>query len=738
LLRQHFIPAGCDLYFLGVQEAASEKIFVHVESLLSLEGVRRVRLEEECARSFQIEGDAGHDVPDKSSKSSDLEKRESRAPRVDGRGDGSLLSHKFTGLAVFVSERLRKRGFRVISTGSRGLDRFSSKGAAGVSVAIANGAGTAVTLAFLSSHLEAGDKSEARKQQYRDLSEKISGLLCAPGLEMTTQFHHVVWVGDMNYRCVEADGGPLMKPDAVLKALECGEVRKLYDDHDGLNVARKAEDVFYRYREAEPFPDFLPTYKLYEDREVANPTKQGWARQHFCTRYKEPFYKGGHVKDRTPGFCDRILFHSQVDRYPYLEPETVEAPLEVLHEQTDGGGFARTPLRTRLHNYQAVSGGAGFSSSDHAPVFATFRLRLLGGTAAHSQESLPRFFSQQTVSSSRSELPGRVASSASQQAMNSARSEMPGCLASTTSFLSELQPVEASSFEQSAVSPSLDRIQSPRVPLTEAESPLAMVFGEGPIAICISGLRMCWGNSSSDSMCPVGAEVNFPAPWEAESDPSGAPTVDVLPSSGWGWQGAANGDFSSSGSLRSTLAPSIAQEEASTKDALPELVLAWRGAGGAAALSHLHLVVRVLLPNHLGVECSRARGDDREAQLVSQATFALAQLLPSAIEQSGEIRARSPRYWSEGDSEASENEDLNAFVDLDRPMQKDDVIADLCEPLIRQGMPEHILKNGERQHCKLACKFRIKGVKPAELAKRMQLTQCKLLGAEPTMRRQKR
>merc|ERR1719253_1197233 len=117
-------------------------------------------------------------------------------------------------------------------------------------------------MAFLSSHLEAGDKSEVRKAQYREISEKVSAQICTPGLEVTTQFHHVVWVGDMNYRCLEAVGGPLMKPESVLSRLERGEARKLFDEHDGLNIARRSQDVFYRFREPEPFPDFFPTYKL--------------------------------------------------------------------------------------------------------------------------------------------------------------------------------------------------------------------------------------------------------------------------------------------------------------------------------------------------------------------------------------------------------------------------------------------------------------------------------------------
>ena len=71
--------------------------------------------------------------------------------------------------------------------------------------------------------------------------------------------------------------------------------------------------------------DFWPTYKKYENRDKT-PTDYNdpkWPWKLYRVLYKEPIYKGGHVKTRVPGWCDRVLFYPRVSRsiVSTLEPE---------------------------------------------------------------------------------------------------------------------------------------------------------------------------------------------------------------------------------------------------------------------------------------------------------------------------------------------------------------------------------------------------------------------------------
>lgn len=75
------------------------------------------------------------------------------------------------------------------------------------------------------------------------------------------------------------------------------------------------------------------------------------------TMYKEPWYKGGNVRPRVPGWCDRILYHSLRDLDTLLTPEKVSV---------DG---------KLAHNYDAVNDV--LRCSDHSPIHAKFLLRTM-------------------------------------------------------------------------------------------------------------------------------------------------------------------------------------------------------------------------------------------------------------------------------------------------------------------------------------------------------------------------
>lgn len=76
------------------------------------------------------------------------------------------------------------------------------------------------------------------------------------------------------------------------------------------------------------------------------------------TQFKEPFYKGGRVRERVPSWTDRIQYHSLADRSGELLPELLDP----------------SAPETSAHNYHAVNDG--LDTSDHSPVFATFTLQV--------------------------------------------------------------------------------------------------------------------------------------------------------------------------------------------------------------------------------------------------------------------------------------------------------------------------------------------------------------------------
>lgn len=81
------------------------------------------------------------------------------------------------------------------------------------------------------------------------------------------------------------------------------------------------------------------------------------------------------MKERTPGYCDRILYRSLPDTVDDLVPESVPADLALAALPDSLKRANTTILSPTLHNYRAVNDGEGMSISDHSPVFGTFLLR---------------------------------------------------------------------------------------------------------------------------------------------------------------------------------------------------------------------------------------------------------------------------------------------------------------------------------------------------------------------------
>merc|ERR1712157_371349 len=97
--------------------------------------------------------------------------------------------------------------------------------------------------------------------------------------------------------------------------------------------------------------DFYPTYKKFESREPIDMNQPNWPELTYRVQHKQPFYKGGSIKERVPSWCDRILTYTHQDTLSKLIPHSI-------HD---------------YHNYRSINTGVGMDISDHSPVTCTFR-----------------------------------------------------------------------------------------------------------------------------------------------------------------------------------------------------------------------------------------------------------------------------------------------------------------------------------------------------------------------------
>ena len=381
---QPFVCEGADVYCLGVQECVTEAFFHDMDAALSAYGVRRIRLDSKCAGESASYHYKAVDVS--------AEALSSDPSKLCGRGDGSLLSLKYTGLAIFIHERLLPVT-RVLAVTRRAFSPIHSKGGVAAVLSIAGS-----TVVFITCHLEA-HKNDMRRSQIRDLISHLGSQLAEEGFHIISQFHHVIWCGDFNYRLVDPELNTPLPADLAVQMLRDGQNRKLFDTYDQLNREKRAQEIFYGFREPEPFPTFFPTYKKIENRPPVDLTDPAWVQQTYRVKFKEPFYKGGMTKERTPGYCDRVLYYSIADQAEFLVPQRVNLQLrveyggpELAESGRDGGGVERLgeSLSHVVDNYQSVNGGVSWCISDHSPVFAQFMLHLndKGHPCAHEPAPL--------------------------------------------------------------------------------------------------------------------------------------------------------------------------------------------------------------------------------------------------------------------------------------------------------------------------------------------------------------
>jgi len=367
-LLQPFVPVGYDIYVLGVQDCLSESVFECLEGLLQAEGCRRMNIDLDS--SIATEGNR-HANGNHTSSATTSAGISVDASKILGRTDGSLLSSKFTGIAVFVRSSLLG-DVRTLATTNYAFATSQSKGAVAVALSVLGR-----TVVFVNSHWDS-KHTEKKRDHFQLLTSALGSQLGETGFLLNEQFHHIVWMGDLNYRLVDTSGNP-MPVESVVKMLEDKRLcRTLFESHDQLLQERRSQAVFYGFREPVPFPNFYPTYKKIEGRNPVDYGDPSWVRSTYRIQHKQPFYKGGAIKETTPGFCDRVLYHSISDLAEDLLPECVPTEMLVSNSSpassiTEGGPKT---VKFTVDNYRSLNDGEAMTVSDHSPVFATFILRV--------------------------------------------------------------------------------------------------------------------------------------------------------------------------------------------------------------------------------------------------------------------------------------------------------------------------------------------------------------------------
>jgi len=171
--------------------------------------------------------------------------------------------------------------------------------ATGIGGVLGNKGGTIISLdfggtsfCFANSHLAAHQKKEhwdRRNLDFKAISEsaKVGNIK----QDMLEQFHHVFWMGDLNYRCdYHQMEDPKMEPpkelfDEYVRNIKNGDYLKMLPA-DQLSRSRDIEkpECFFGFSESSI--GFQPTFKVYVDKDYEYQPK------------------------RSPSWCDRIMWRS--------------------------------------------------------------------------------------------------------------------------------------------------------------------------------------------------------------------------------------------------------------------------------------------------------------------------------------------------------------------------------------------------------------------------------------------
>ncbi|XP_029635939.1 phosphatidylinositol 3,4,5-trisphosphate 5-phosphatase 2A-like isoform X1 [Octopus sinensis] len=193
---------------------------------------------------------------------------------------------------------------------------LGNKGAVAISMYF-NG----TSICFINSHLASRSERLARRNQnYRDIIKGLSlGQKHLNVFDVTNQFHHVFWFGDLNYRVEE-------NIHCVLNKLQEGDIDSLLI-LDQLKMTQDCKDAFVGFREEAI--TFLPTYRM--ERGAKGKLVYNWRKVKKTT--------GDRIN--VPSWCDRVMWRS----YPGTFIENI-----------------------------AYGCADDILSSDHRPVFSSFNI----------------------------------------------------------------------------------------------------------------------------------------------------------------------------------------------------------------------------------------------------------------------------------------------------------------------------------------------------------------------------
>lgn len=146
------------------------------------------------------------------------------------------------------------------------------------------------SFAFVNCHLSAHqNKTSARNAEVRHLMRSLKLKTTAPPqLDTLRQFHHVFWMGDLNYRLNFGDQGDSLSPSeaqftSMVQKIQAGSYDELFAC-DQLQTEMHEGRVFAEFQETRP--TFAPTFKVERCVPVV------------------------YTKQRSPAWCDRILWWS--------------------------------------------------------------------------------------------------------------------------------------------------------------------------------------------------------------------------------------------------------------------------------------------------------------------------------------------------------------------------------------------------------------------------------------------
>jgi len=196
-----------------------------------------------------------------------------------------LESHRLMEIQLFIF--IREPCLETVSNLTKSTE------ATGIGNVVGNKGGVAISfefggtsLCFVNSHLAAHQIHKERRDA--DYSEICAGVsVGTPKQSLLSQFHHVWWMGDLNYR-IDYGGQNTNSPsddvfNKMIKMISAKEYEAL-KKFDQLDSSRAKEKAFVNFQEAEIA--FQPTFKVYPGEPLNYQVK------------------------RSPAWCDRVLWRS--------------------------------------------------------------------------------------------------------------------------------------------------------------------------------------------------------------------------------------------------------------------------------------------------------------------------------------------------------------------------------------------------------------------------------------------